>query len=260
MTQTGRVVWHDCMTLDMDKSIDFYGKLFGWTTQDFDPGNTGKPYTMIVSGDATIGGYVPMDPAETDSPPPHWMSYVAVDDVEAALQRTTAAGGTICVPPIEIPTVGKFAVIADPTGGYISPFQSANEPQPELEGPSPVGQFIWEELLTTDPVAATAFYSELFGWKTQEMDMGEMGTYRVQLRGETPESGIMQKPADAPGPSHWLSYVHVEDVDATAAKVNGFGGKTFVPPMDMPDVGRMSVHSDSVGCMFALYKPAATSC
>ena len=64
------------------------------------------------------------------------------------------------------------------------------------------------------------------------------------------------KPADTPGPSSWLSYVHVDDVDAEAARVRELGGNTFVEPTDIPNIGRFSVHADPVGGMFALYKPA----
>jgi len=251
----GRVVWHDCMTPDVDKSIEFYTKLFGWTIETWDPSPSGVPYPMIKNGEESLGGFVKLD-GGTELPP-HWISYVHVDDIDAALQRTAANGGKVCVPATEIPTVGKFSVIEDPTGGYISPFCGQNEPGPEPENGPPVGNFIWEELLTSDPVKAAGFYGEVFGWATEEMDMGENGIYRVQKRGDVPEAGIMQKPPDAPGPSHWLSYVRVDDVDAAAARAVELGGRTFVEPMDVPSIGRMSVHADSVGGMFAVYKPAA---
>ena len=253
MTQNGRVVWHDCITTDVDAALDFYGKLFGWTAQDFQTSPDAPPYKMIMAGEAGIGGIMAKD--DNDPSPSCWMSYIAVDDVDAAAERAGAGGGEVIMPPTEIPTVGKFAIIKDPTGGVVAPFWSANDPDPEHENGAPVNHFIWEELLCTDPAKANAFYGEVFGWQTEQMDMGEMGTYRVLKRGEISEAGIMQKPADSPGPSHWLSYVHVDDVDASAAQVVELGGKTFVEPMTIPNVGRMSVHADPTGAMFALYKP-----
>lgn len=249
----GRVVWHDCMTPDIERSVAFYTSLFGWTIQEWDAGQ-GAPYKMIRCGDETFGGFVHLDPGA--GLPPHWISYVHVDDLDAALRRVESNGGRVCVPATEIPTIGRFSVIEDPTGGYISPFQSSHGPSSEREGASPVGHFIWEELLCTDPAKAAAFYGELFGWTTEEMDMGAMGLYRVQKRGDIGEAGIMQKPPGTEGPSSWLSYVHVDDVDATAARAEELGGSTFVAPMDIPGIGRMSVHADAVGGMFALFKPA----
>ena len=251
----GRVVWHDCMTTDIDKSVEFYSKMFGWQIKDVDMGG-GAPYKMIHAGEAGIGGFVKVDP--DDAMPTRWVAYVATDDIDAACMRATTGGGKIAVPPQEIPNVGKFAMIVDPQGAVIAPYQSATgDLGPKPEGHSPVGQFIWEEMFASDPAAAAAYYGELFGWKTQEMDMGEMGTYRVQMRGETPEAGIMAVPPGSDGKPCWMSYVHVEDVDASAAKVNELGGVTFVEPRDIPNMGRFSVHNDPCGTMFALYRPAA---
>jgi len=249
----GRVVWHDCMTSDIDTSVDFYTKLFGWTIKDIEMGGPG-PYRMIHVGDASIGGFVQLE----DGAPvgAQWVAYVACDDADAACKRAESGGGKIAIPPMDIPNVGKFAVIQDPQGAFIAPYQSATgDVGPEIEGHSPVGHFIWEEMLAKDPAAAAAYYGELFSWKTSEMDMGEMGTYRIQMRGETPEAGIMGMPPDADGPPMWLSYVHVEDVDASTTRLKELGGKTLVEPMSIPNVGRMSVNCDPTGVMIALYRP-----
>jgi len=253
MSQNGKVVWHDCMTPDVDKSVDFYTKLFGWTTEDWKASPDSPNYKVVKNGEQPIGGFMALDPST--GAPPHWFSYVAVDSVEEALKRAESSGGSVAVPATEIPTIGKFAVIKDPTGGVIAPFKSAHESPPESDT-TPVGNFIWEELLSTEPTKAAGFYGNLFGWSTEEMDMGEMGTYRVQKRGEIGEAGIMQKPTGTPGPSSWLSYIHVDDVDASAAQAKDLGGTTVVEPFEIPNIGRMSVHSDPVGGMFALYKPA----
>jgi predicted enzyme related to lactoylglutathione lyase len=245
------------MTTDIDASVDFYTKLFGWTIKDVDMGS-GAPYKMIYVGEDGLGGFVGLDPNE--NVPSHWCAYVAVDDIDAAVNRSDAGGGKTVVPPTEIPNIGKFAMIADPQGAVIAAYQSASgDLGPEPEGHSPVNHFIWEEMLAKDPAAAAAFYGELFGWTTQEMDMGEMGIYRIQNRGEIPEAGIMAMPPDAGGPPMWLSYVHVEDVDASTAKLKELGGKNFVEPMSIPNVGRMSVNADPTGTMIALYRPESAT-
>jgi predicted enzyme related to lactoylglutathione lyase len=62
----------------------------------------------------------------------------------------------------------------------------------------------------------------------------------------------MKKP-EGSGPSAWLPYIGVEDVDATFAKVEALGGTVWVKPTDIPNVGRFAVVSDPTGAMFALY-------
>jgi predicted enzyme related to lactoylglutathione lyase len=248
--QGGRVVWHDLMTTDIDKASEFYSQLFGWQLNDVDMG--GGTYKMIQSGETNIGGLVSLD--EAHGAPSHWVAYVTVDDVDAAVQRANAQGGETLVPTTPIPEVGKFAIIKDPSGACISPFQGDQPDTPESDAPPPAGQFCWDELLTNDPEGAARFYGELFGWTEEKMDMGEMGTYRIMKRGERFGGGIMRMPPQAEAPPHWLSYVAVEDVDQWAEKVTQLGGQIFCPPTDIPNIGRFAVAADPTGGMFAIYK------
>ena len=114
------------------------------------------------------------------------------------------------------------------------------------------GAFSWNELMTTDPAAAADFYGQLFGWSVQTMEMG-MGPYRVVKVGETSVGGIMAMPPDSPPmPSSWGAYVTVDNVDATLARCAELGGKTLVPPMDVPGVGRMAVLQDPQGAVISV--------
>ncbi len=111
------------------------------------------------------------------------MAHVQVDDVDAASKLATELGGKVCKDPTDIPTVGRFSVLADPQGVPISVFKP-NAPM-SLHDPASDGEFCWNELLTSDSATAFRFHSELFGWKVlQDMDMGPMGTYRIYGVGE----------------------------------------------------------------------------
>lgn len=111
------------------------------------------------------------------------------------------------------------------------------------------GAFSWSELMTSDPAAATAFYSALFGWTVQTSDMGT-GPYHMVKLGDTAVGGVMGMPPDAPPmPPHWGCYVTVDSVDDTLAKCAALGGKTLVPAMDVPGVGRMAVIQDPQGAV-----------
>jgi predicted enzyme related to lactoylglutathione lyase len=87
---------------------------------------------------------------------------------------------------------------------------------------------------------------------------GLEGPYTIlQRSGETDTAGLMQKPADMPGPSLWIPYLAVEDVDATVERANGLGATTLMPGMDVPDVGRIAVLADPAGALVGLFRPAA---
>ena len=114
------------------------------------------------------------------------------------------------------------------------------------------GAFSWSELMTSDPQAAGAFYGQLFGWTTQDMDMGT-GPYHVVKVGDTSVGGIMGMP---PGgdkmPPMWGCYVTVDAVDRTAARCVELGGKVVMPPTDIPTVGRMAVLQDPQGAVISV--------
>ena len=109
------------------------------------------------------------------------------------------------------------------------------------------GAFSWCELMTADIEAAKAFYSKLFGWSTDDMQVEGM-TYTVIKAGDKEIGGMMPTPPEAQGiPPMWGAYVTVDDVDATAQTAEALGGRLLVPPTDIPGVGRFCVIQDPQG-------------
>jgi predicted enzyme related to lactoylglutathione lyase len=238
------------MTPDVAKSLQFYSQLFGWTANEIDMGSFGT-YTMLHQGEKPIGGMAPLGADEGDSA--YWLSYVSVPDVDEAAGKAEAKGGNVIVPPSDIPDTGRFSIVKDPSGALIAPFKGT-EPSSEPSGPPGVGSFCWNELTTADATAAQAFYSDLFGWTVASMDLGEMGPYWLFKRGEQDTAGMSQSSEQ---PSSWLPYVAVDSVDDSAAKAEGLGGAIFVPPTDIPHIGRFAILGDPTGGSIGLFKGAA---
>jgi predicted enzyme related to lactoylglutathione lyase len=205
-------------------------------------------YEMLRAGEQDIGGMVPLDAAH--GIPSHWIGYLGVADVDAACAKADAIGGKTCVPPTDIPGVGRFAVVEDSTGAVFSPFRGTGEAPPEPRNP-PAGTFAWNELMTTDPAKAAEFYGALTGWTHERMEM-PTGTYWLFKRGDAFAAGMMQMPPDAPSRPNWLPYVAVADCDASAATVPELGGQLFVQPTDIRDWGRFAVAQDPTGAVFAM--------
>ena len=112
------------------------------------------------------------------------------------------------------------------------------------------GDFSWTELMTTDVDAAKAFYQSVFGWEAEEMPM-QGGTYLVLKVAGKGIGGIMKLPPNMPPgtPPHWMTYVTVADVDATAKKASDSGGQILMPPTDIPNVGRFCTIQDPQGAV-----------
>jgi uncharacterized protein len=116
------------------------------------------------------------------------------------------------------------------------------------------GRFIWHELVTTDPDAASEFYSKVVSWKTQDSGMP---SYTLWMAGKTQVGGLTGLPdgAEAGSPPHWIVYIATPDVDATVAEAERLGGKVVKSASDIPNMGRFAVLADPQGATFAVYTP-----
>lgn len=107
-------------TNDLARAKEFYSRLFGWKLQDM-PMPGGGSYTMIDVGGGTGGG---MMVNQAPGTPPHWMSYVGVDDVQAATRKAKDLGAKVVVDVMEVGEYGSMSVITDPTGATIAMWQA----------------------------------------------------------------------------------------------------------------------------------------
>jgi predicted enzyme related to lactoylglutathione lyase len=114
---SGSICWTELATDDVAAAKQFYSSLFGWVMKASD--SAGMQYTEFSNDGKPIGGIFQKTP-EMAGMPTHWGSYVAVDDVDAMAGRVHELGGEILMPPMDIPNVGRFCVLKDPTGGVIS--------------------------------------------------------------------------------------------------------------------------------------------
>jgi predicted enzyme related to lactoylglutathione lyase len=113
------------------------------------------------------------------------------------------------------------------------------------------GRFVWHDLMTTDAPAARAFYTELFGWGVQELNMGGF-TVLLLKNGERSIGTIM--PETSLPSSHWMPYVAVADVDAACRRAVELGGAVGVPATNVPKLGRLAVVTDPHGGAFSPLK------
>ena len=114
------------------------------------------------------------------------------------------------------------------------------------------------DLSTTDPEAAQAFYSGLFGWSFETNPTGDGGEYHMaSLEGSTTAGMMQQVPEQAEMglPSLWSTYFTVDDLEATIAKVEADGGSIHMPPMQVMDAGHMAVIADPTGAVCCLWQP-----
>jgi predicted enzyme related to lactoylglutathione lyase len=246
---TGRFIWHELFSPDPKAALAFYSELFGWKPREMDMGPGGK-YTILQAGDRDVGGAVPAE--ATKGIPAHWNTYFTTRDVDATVQEVERLGGKTLMKAADIPHVGRFAVLADPQGAAFSLLAPTEER--EERDPS-AGEFCWVELHTDDASKALGFYKKVFGWTSKELKFGESVYNELAREGGKGAGGITGKAM--PSPNAWLSYVVVDDVDASATRAAVLKGKVLAPPADIPNIGRFAVIQDPTGAVLALFKGAA---
>lgn len=254
----GRFIWYELMTPDRDAALDFYREVVGWSAADFPGAPGGMRYTILSAGERGVAGLMEIDAAMAgDGLQPGWSGVIAVADVDAAAERLAEAGGRVLKAPEDIPTVGRFAIVADPGGAVfqlLAPEPMPDSPPPaEPDAPGAVG---WHELYSSAGERRSfEFYSRLFGWETEsEMDMGPMGKYRIFAKDGVALGGMMDKPQNVPA-SAWTFYFNVEGIDAAAERVKAKGGEVLTGPMEVPGGSWIIQGRDPQGVQFALVSP-----
>lgn len=255
MTNTGRFVWYELLTSDPKGAMAFYTEVVGWKTQKWETGE----YTMWVGSQGPLGGVSTLpEAAKQMGAPPYWQANVEVANVDETVEKVKQLGGKVYHVE-DVPSVGRFAVIADPQGAVIAVFTpSGNMESHDVAKP---GEFSWHELYTTDHEAAFSFYQQIAGWeRLGEFDMGPMGKYLLWGRNGKQLGGMMtmkgmKTPDGREVPTAWMFYVTTGDLDAALQRAKDRGARVLNGPMEVPGGQRIVQLMDPQGAAFALVTP-----
>ena len=257
----GRFVWQELMTEDTASAATFYSKVVGWHTQ---PSAVDPSYTQFGVGSNYYAGMMKLpDEARASGAKPQWLPYIGAADLEATVAAAERLGGTVKRAAHDIPTIGRFAILADPQGAAFAVFKPAMDGGATPPATPPRGSFAWMELATSNYEAAFDFYSKLFGWQAMHrMDMGPQGVYLIFGADGAQRGGIYKLNQERSSRPYWLAYAEVASADAAAAAATAAGGKVIVGPLEVPGGGRIVQVIDPSGAMFAVHampaaKPAA---
>lgn len=114
VNEPGALCWNELQTRDVDTALTFYERVFGFTTKRSDE------YNEIELGGRIVAGCMAM-PAEVPAEvPTNWLVYFAVADTDASVSRAQELGASVVVPAMDIPDIGRFAVLSDPQGAVFA--------------------------------------------------------------------------------------------------------------------------------------------
>ncbi len=246
----GQFCWAELVAKDMPSAILFYNNVMNWKTTDLNAScDDSMPHVQFESLGQPVAGLIQMNESLREAGLPSvWNSYVCVDDLEFSLDKAVQLGGRITCPATSAGEHGLIGFVQDPTGGIIGLWQKGTHGGESLRGD--INAVCWNELASRNSIAACEFYSALFGWTFRDNPMAPAPYFIIQSADGEEIGGIMQMTDDwGDMPSHWTIYFNVEEVDATAAKVQEMDGALVIAPFDTP-VGRIAVMADNQAAAF----------
>jgi predicted enzyme related to lactoylglutathione lyase len=248
----GSPCWADLWTSDVEGSRRFYAELFGWEAQAPSP-EFGGYFIFHRDGVPTAGAMGDMGDMPADNT---WKIYLDTEDIAQTLRAAEAGGAKVVAPAMVVADLGTQAVLVDPTGAALGAWQPETFPGFTVLGEH--GAPSWFELHTADYDAAVAFYRSVFHWDTATVGDSDEFRYTIMRDpgGEGELAGIMDAASFLPAgvPAYWSVYWHVDDADATLAKVKALGGSVVMDAEDTP-YGRLASAADPSGAQFKLRTP-----
>jgi len=262
----GFPVWYELMTNDPAKAAPFYNAVLGWDIPQ--TGNTlpnGAQYREIARADGGVqGGVLSLSEEMLQSGArPAWVTYFHVPDTDTSLAAAKAAGATCMMEAMDMPGVGRLAMLTDPQGAFfylmtLEGYEGQDMSDSGVFAPDKHGQCAWNELNTSNAAQQEAFYTSLLGWQQAgEMPMPGEYTYKLYNLGDTPVGAIgSMKPEGMP--NAWLPYFRVSDIHAAKAAVAQHDGQIMMGPHEVPGDDMIIVAFDPQGAAVGLVgaKPA----
>jgi len=252
----GKIIWRDLLTNDPAASQLFYGELFGWTFESVGFASNLKDdstYTLIRHNGKLIGGMIDTLALNGRDDISQWVVLMSVENIDARARAVTAGGGKIITPPTDLQDRGHLALVRDAEGALLGLLETRDGDPGDSEAAA--GDFLWDELWTTDVENASTFYNSLTGLSAGPIDRGpgEAGAlaYRLLRAGDTPRAGIMPNPLEGLDPV-WVSYLRVESPAAIAARVAELGGRVIIEAGPRPLGGEVAFIAGPSGAGIAL--------
>jgi predicted enzyme related to lactoylglutathione lyase len=245
----GKIVWLELVTPDLAVSERFYGSLFGWTFRELHA--DGVDYAVASLGEEPVAGLLQKTIKPGEHRQPAWLTFLAVQDVDAATRLALAHGARVLAEPRSYPARGRQAILKDPQGAVFALLASQTDDPPDfLAAP---GQWIWSALRTPDASVDVGFYQTLLGYDAFDLPSDDGLDHIILSSGDYARASVNSIPAEANRrPPHWLNFVRVDDAAAMTARAVAAGGRVLVAPHVDRHGGQMAIIADPSGAPFGV--------
>lgn len=239
--------WVTCLSNDVDEAVSFYGRLFGWTFEQFDGYALARLRGKEVAG---IGRAA----AAGEDVAPAWITEVRVDDAAAAAHAAQQAGGRVLSGPMDLSPASILTVLADPSGAVICASQPVGRQGAELVNEA--SAWSMSALSTPELAAVDGFYADVFGWQRESFGPSSLWRLPGYLGGEPSQPvprDVVAVGMQSTGPARWDVDFWIADTDAAAEVARSNGGAVLAEPFDVQGLPfRQATLADPSGASFSV--------
>lgn len=244
---TGKFIWFDLVTHDVDEAGRFYGELFGWELETVGAGATA--YTVIRHRKRPIGGIVFDEPAEPGRNESQWIGFISVPDVKAVEKLVRRGSGEVLVSPATLSGRGTYAIFTDAEGAVFAVCRSSSGDPPDYQ--PQVNEWLWAECWSGTPEQAAGFYKTIGGYTIKPVSDAQSQVGLHLLSQGFGRAGIVRIPDPQIKPG-WLYYLRVENLAQTVERVRSLGGQVLVAPEKGSGTARIAIIEDPTGAPLGL--------
>jgi predicted enzyme related to lactoylglutathione lyase len=238
---SGKFVWHDLLTDDVDKAKEFYSGLFGWSFEDK------HGYTTIYHHGKVIGGMMHVSHTSDKNVEAVWLPSLSVENVDNAIAEVKAKKGTVLKGPIDMPQRGRGVLVSDAQGAHIVLLHAkGGDP---LDTVPNMGDWLWNELWTSNSKESEALYRRLGKYDA----VSKSGEYRIFKNKGKWRAGIRDVSKED-AKSRWVSVVRVSDLQKSMDKVKHLGGQVLMNPHKEIADGNVAVIADNTGALLLIQR------
>jgi predicted enzyme related to lactoylglutathione lyase len=240
----GAPAWIDLLTPNRGRALDFYRALLGWEFAGADDGVSA--YTMCLLQGRQVSSIGDLD--EHVGASRGWTTYLSVDDVDSVAAEAMRHGGAVLMGPLDLLTLGRLALIADPSKAVVGLWQARDHYGAQIIDVP--GAFAYSELLVQDVETACSFYQNILNWR---LSPARDGHYTTVVVGDREVAGIRGagSAASTDEPLGWTVCFRVVDSGAAAAQAVALGADVLAGPRQAPP-GDITLIRDPVGASFGV--------
>lgn len=244
----GEFCWIDIAVADISKEISFFKKVFHWEVKEI-PMDKDNKYSMIFSGQDSLGGFMDLKHAGPGTPP-HVGCTIRVSECEKTFQNALKNGAKELHKPSPVGDMGIIAAIADPSGAGINIWE-AKKHEGMSTNPMAHGSPSWFELMTDKADICKKFYKQTFNWDCRRGNSPGVEYFEFHM-GTTMIGGLFPLTKNIKMPNSWATYFTVKNIESSLETAQKLGSKIVVPITDAGQIGQFAGLTSPQGVYFGL--------